>query len=353
MPRLWRADQTEGRHVLRRILSAQLEMIGRPHLQSWWAVIQKTAVEVREDGCFGLAAQLGFYFLLALFPALLFLVALIGYVPIENAIDELLATLGTVAPRELVALLRSQLEQIASGSQASLLTLGIGGAIWSSSAAMVAIIDALNHAYDVTEWRPWWKRRLVALGLTVALASFIIVSLALVLIGPDAARRVAGWVGAAPAAVILWSLLRWPVMIALIVFGLNLVYYFAPNRRSRWEWITPGAMLATGLWIASSFAFKFYVVNFGNYTATYGALGGIIVTMMWFYVSSLAILIGAELNGVIQSETHSAIAGPRNSSSRPIAKITPGRESGAADSTLERPRLVRKAGGRRDVELPE
>jgi membrane protein len=275
---------------------------------SWRVVLQRTVAEVQEDGCFGLAAQLAFYFLLALFPALLFLVALIGYVPIEDALDELLATLGTVAPGELVALLRTQLEQITSGSPASLLTLGIVGAIWSSSAAMVAIIDALNHAYDVGEWRPWWKRRLLALGLTVALAAFIIASLALVLIGPDAARLIAGWVGAGPVAVFLWSLLRWPVMVMLVIFGLNLVYYFAPNRAAPWMWITPGAILATALWILSSFAFKFYVVNFGNYTATYGAIGGIIVTMLWFYVSSVAILIGAELNGVVEQERHAGAA---------------------------------------------
>ena len=269
---------------------------------SWRAVIRRTAAEVADDRCFGLAAQLAFYFLLALFPALLFLVALIGYVPVDNAFDELLATLGTVAPHELVVLLRTQLEEITSGSPASLLTLGIVGAVWSSSAAMVAIIDALNHAYDVSEWRPWWKRRLVALGLTLALATFIIVSLALVLVGPDAARRVAGLLGAAPSAVFVWSLLRWPVMIGLVTFGVNLVYYFAPNRTVRWTWVTPGAILATALWILSSFAFKFYVVNFGNYTATYGAIGGIIVTMLWFYVSSVAILIGAELNAVIDHE---------------------------------------------------
>jgi membrane protein len=300
-------------------------MIRHPRLRSWWAVIEKTAGEVREDRCFGLAAQLAFYFLLALFPALLFLVALIGYVPIDDALDELLATIGTVAPRELIALLRSQLAQLTSDGQASLLTLGIAGAIWSSSAAMVAIIDALNHAYDVAEWRPWWKRRLVALGLTIALALFIIVSLALVLVGPDAARRVAGWVGAAPAAVFLWSLLRWPVMVALIVFGVDLVYHFAPNRRTRWEWITPGAVLATVLWIASSFAFKFYVVNFGNYTATYGAIGGIIVTMLWFYVSSLAILIGAELNGVIQSQPPPVMVGTHDQPSPRVAKTAAGR----------------------------
>jgi membrane protein len=266
----------------------------------WRDVAKRTFADISADNCAGLAAQLAFYFLLALFPALLFFVALIGYVPIENALDELLRTLGTVAPRELVELVRKQLGEIASGSQASLLTLGIIGAIWSSSAAMVAIIDALNRAYDVGEWRPWWKRRLVALALTVALALFIILSLAFVLIGPDAAARVASWVDAAPAAVFVWSLLRWPVMILLVVFGVDLVYHFAPNRPSRWTRITPGSLLATTLWIISSFAFKCYVMNFGNYTATYGAIGGIIVTMLWFYVSSFAILVGAELNGVIE-----------------------------------------------------
>jgi membrane protein len=199
-----------------------------------------------------------------------------------------------------VELLRRQLSEVSAGSEASLLTLGIVGAIWTSSAAMVAIIDALNRAYDVEEWRPWWKRRVIAIALTIALALFIIASLVLVLIGPDAATRAASWLGAAPLAVYLWSILRWPVMIVLVMFGVDLVYHFAPNRSSRWSWMTPGAVLATLLWILSSFAFKFYVVNFGTYTATYGAIGGIIVTMLWFYVSSLAILVGAECNGVIE-----------------------------------------------------
>ena len=117
---------------------------------------------------------------------------------------------------------------------------------------------------------------------------------------------VAGWVGAAPVAVMLWSLLRWPLMFALIVFGVDLIYFFAPNRRTRWTWITPGAIVATVLWIVSSFAFKSYVTNFSDYTATYGAIGGAIVTMLWFYVSSIAILLGAELNSVIEEAWRSA-----------------------------------------------
>jgi membrane protein len=266
----------------------------------WSQVIRRTVTEIGDDNCLGLAAQLSFYFLLALFPALLFLVALIGYVPLETTFTTLLSALGSVAPQELMVLLREQLAQIAGGNQASLLTLGVVGAIWSSSAAMVAIIDALNRAFDVTEWRPWWKRRLVAVMLTVALAVFIVVSLVLVLIGPAFAFRIAGWLDLEPAVAMLWSLLRWPVMIGCVVLAVDLVFHFAPNRRTRWVWFTPGSTLATVLWLVSSFAFKLYVTNFGDYTATYGAIGGAIVTMLWFYVSSIAILIGAELNGVLE-----------------------------------------------------
>jgi membrane protein len=267
----------------------------------WSEIFRRTVREVGEDHCLGLAAQLAFYFLLALFPAILFLVALASYMPVDNALSELVVAIGAVAPDELVALLRGQLEQIAEGRHGSLLTLGIVGAIWSSSAALVAIIDALNHAYDITEWRPWWKRRVVAIALTLALSLFTLVALAFVLVGPTMASRMATWLGLAPAIAMVWQLIRWPVIVLSAVLGVDLVYHFAPNRSARWAWITPGALLATTLWIISSFGFKFYVTNFADYTATYGTIGGIIVTMLWFYVSGLAILIGAELNGVIEA----------------------------------------------------
>jgi len=266
----------------------------------WSGVLKRTIAEIGEDNCLGLAAQLAFYFFLSLFPALLFLVALVGYLPIEDTLTRLLAALGTVAPGEVLALLRAQLEELARGSHGSLLTLGIAGAVWSSSAAMVAIIDALNDAYDIDERRSWWKRRAVAIALTVALALFIVMSLAFVLAGPSVALRVADWFRLAPAFALLWAIVRWPLMIFLIVFGVDLVYHFAPNRRGRWVWITPGSLLATGLWILSSFAFKFYVTNLANFNATYGAIGGVVVLLLWFYVSGLAILVGAELNGVIE-----------------------------------------------------
>lgn len=266
----------------------------------WTEILKRTLVEIDQDNCLGLAAQLAFYFFLALFPALLFLVAWLGYLPIENMLTEMLEALGTVAPTEVLELLRTQLAELARGSHGSLLTLGIVGAIWSSSAAMVAIINALNHAYDVGERRPWWKRRIVAIALTVTLALFIVMSLALVLAGPSAASRVAEWLGFGPAFGVFWAIARWPLIMFLVVLGVDLVYHFAPNRRGRWVWITPGSLLATSLWILSSFVFTFYVGTVENFNATYGAIGGVVVLLLWFYVSSLAILIGAELNGVIE-----------------------------------------------------
>ena len=266
----------------------------------WPQILWRTLAKIDEDDCLGLAAQLAFYFFLSLFPALLFLVALVGYLPLEDTLARMLTTLGSVAPGAVVSLLRTQLEEITQGTHVGLLTLGIAGAIWSSSAAMLSLINALNHAYEVEERRSWWKQRLVAILLTVAAAVFIVLSLVLVLAGPGVAAWVAGWFGLTPVFARAWAVARWPLMLGLVVFGVDLVYRFGPNRRGRGAWVTPGALVATGLWILSSFAFKFYVANLAQFNATYGAIGGVVVVLLWCYVSGLAILVGAELNGVIE-----------------------------------------------------
>jgi membrane protein len=269
-------------------------------------VVKRTVAEISDDNCVGLAAQLAFYFFLALFPALLFLVALLGYVPIDGALIALLAAIEPIAPQEIIVLLRDQIDELRTGSHASLLTFGILGAIWSSSAATVAIIDALNRAYDVTEWRPWWKRRLVALGLTIGLAVFIVSALLFVLVGPDLVLWAATRFGFATAIASVWSVLRWPLIVVFVMLGIDLVYHFAPNIRRDWTWLTPGSVLAMVMWIGSSLAFKLYVSRFADFNETHGAIGGIIVVLLWFYVSSFAILIGAELNGVIEQARRDA-----------------------------------------------
>jgi membrane protein len=273
---------------------------------SWPEIVRDTLREVNDDRCTGLAAQLAFYFLLALFPALMFAAALVGYLPLGNLLSKLLAELGAVAPPQLVTLLRAQLEAITTDTRRSLLTLGVLGAVWSSSAAFASLIDALNQAFDVEERRPWWRRRILAILLTVSLVTLVLAGMAGLLIGPDLGARVAVALGVRPLAASAWAVTRWPLTVLSAIATVDLIYHFAPNRSSRWTWITPGGVLATVLWIVSSLCFKYYVSHFGHYTATYGAIGGAIVTMLWLYVSALALLVGAELNAVI--ERHAIIA---------------------------------------------
>lgn len=267
---------------------------------TWGAILKRTAGEVVADNCFGLAAQLAYYFFLALFPALLFFVAIISFMPVSGLMDAITAMLARVAPGEVLSIVQEQIGKIANDKSAGLLTLGMLGTIWSTSSGMTAIVDTLNQAYDIQESRPWWKVRLLAIGLTIALAVFIVVSFALVLVGPTLAEKVAVWMHMGPAFEWTWKILQWPVVFALVALAVALIYYFAPDAEQEWVWITPGSILATMLWLITSLLFKFYVSHFTSYTATYGIIGGAIVLMLWFYVSALAVLIGAELNAEIE-----------------------------------------------------
>jgi membrane protein len=266
----------------------------------WFELFKRTANEMVADNCLSLAASLAYYFFLALFPALLFLVALMSFFPAEHLLDSVTATLGRLVPGEGMKIIQDQVRKIAGDQSSGLLTFGMLGTIWSTSSGMTAIVDSLNQAYDIQEGRPWWKVRLTALGLTVALAVFIVLSTALVIVGPTLAEKVAEWFHLGVVFKWTWLVLQWPLVFALVSVGIALVYYYAPDAEQDWIWITPGSVIATFLWLLVSLGFKFYVTNFGSYNATYGAIGGVIILMLWMYVSSLAILFGAEMNAEIE-----------------------------------------------------
>lgn len=280
---------------------------------SWKELARRTVADTMEDGCPGLAAQLAFYFLLALFPTLLFIVSLLAYVPAGSALRDSLDQLETILPQEILGLIRQQLDQLLAGDHGGLLTIGIAGAIWSSSSAITAIISALNRAFDIEEWRPFWKRRLLSIGLTIGLAVFVVSAFVLVVGGGGMARWTAEQMGFGPVFTRVWAILQWPVALALVVLAVDLVYHFAPNSKARWVWVTPGALLATGLWLLTSFGFKIYVQNFSTYSAVQGAIGAVIVLMLWFYLSGFALLIGAELN----AEIHRALVEARQQHKTP------------------------------------
>lgn len=266
----------------------------------WVELFKRTGAEVMADNCFGLAAQLAYYFFLALFPALLFLVAVISFLPMQNLMDTITTTLGRVAPGDVMSILQDQIAKIAENKNGGLLTLGMLGTIWSTSSGVTAIIDSLNQAYDIQESRPWWKVRLTALGLTVALAVFIVASTILVLAGPTLAEKVAEWFHLGRVFTWTWKIVQWPFVFALVSVAIALLFYFAPDAEQQFIWMTPGSIVATTLWLLTSLAFKIYVTTFATYNATYGTIGGVIVLMLWLYVSSLAILVGAELNAEIE-----------------------------------------------------
>src|SRR5688572_27835124 len=267
---------------------------------TWRELARRTYKEVVDDDGLGLAAQLAYYFFLALFPALLFLLALASFFPIARFTEAIPDVLGRFAAPEMVALIREQLQQISNAENGGILSLGLLGAIWSSSAALVSIIGAFNRAYDIEEGRPWWKVRLTAIGLTVALAVFVLASFALVLAGPSLADAAAQAFGLGTAFTWTWAILQWPVAIALICVAVGLVYYVGPDADQDWVWVSPGAVLATGLWLLASLLFRWYAVSFGNYQVTYGTLGGVVLLMLWMYITGLAIVIGAEANAEIE-----------------------------------------------------
>src|SRR5918994_1393021 len=231
---------------------------------SWSELTKRTVKDSIQDDAAGIAAQLAYYFFLSLFPALLFLVALASFFPLYNFNDELMRLLAPIAP-----------------------------------AAMVSVIDAMNRAYDIEDSRPWWKRRMVAIALTVGLALFILTSFGLIVGGPWLADFLGRHFGLAPMFAMVWKIVQWPIVVLLASTGFGLVYYFAPDAEQEWVWITPGALTAVMLWFVASLLFRYYVVNFGNYEEAYGTLGAIILTMLWFYISGLAMVIGAELNAEI------------------------------------------------------
>jgi membrane protein len=266
----------------------------------WRDLIKRTASEVLADNCLNLAAQLAYYFFLALFPALLFITAIISFIPVAGLLDAITGTLARVAPSEVLSIVQDQVLKIAHEKNGGLLTIGMIGTIWSTSSGVNAIIDTLNEAYDIREARPWWKVKALAVGLTLALALFIVVSFALVLVGPTLAEKVAAWAHMGPAFTWTWKIVQWPIVFVLVSLAMAIVYYYAPDAEQEWIWITPGSIVATALWLLTSIGFKFYVANFTSYNATYGAIGGVIVLMLWFYVSALAVLIGAELNAEIE-----------------------------------------------------
>ena len=268
----------------------------------WGTIVARAGRAAYEGDCLGSAAELAFFWFLAIFPGLLFVVALAGSFPVQRQIDAVVEGLARVAPGDVVALVREQLVQIAIGPPPGVLVLSLLGALWTSSSAMAAIIETLNRAYHVREDRPFWRVRLVAVILTVVLTAFTLAAIGLMMVGPALAQRVENSLGVPPGLAWVLGLAEWPVVFGLMLTAIGCVYQWAPAVRRRRTWITPGSVAATLLWMLASIGLDWYADRFGEYQRTYGAIGGVIVVLLWLYASGVAILVGAELNAVVEGD---------------------------------------------------
>ncbi|HEX7955682.1 MAG TPA: YihY/virulence factor BrkB family protein [Pyrinomonadaceae bacterium] len=272
---------------------------------SWRDLGKRVYAEVMDDDVLGRSAQLSYYFLLALFPALLFLTSLLGYLAGEDSQlrQGLFQSLSAVLPGDASQLIDKTVSDVTQSSGGGKLSFGILATFWAASNGMGAVSDSLNAAYDLKETRPWWKVRVVAVGLTLALTFLIVTALVLVLYGHDIADAVSIKLGLGSAFATGWKILQWPLVLAFVMLAFALIYYFAPDsRRQDWKWITPGAVIGVALWLLVSFGFKLYLSYFNSYSATYGSLGAVIILMLWFYFTGTAILVGGEINSEIENE---------------------------------------------------
>ncbi|HEY8459540.1 MAG TPA: YihY/virulence factor BrkB family protein [Blastocatellia bacterium] len=247
-----------------------------------------------EKEAFGRAAELAFFFLLAFFPLLIFLISVLGFMP--SAQDRLVDYLTKAAPPQAEDLLVEWMESVADKTSGGLLSLSLLFSLWAASSGMAALMRMLNVAYEVEEGRPWWKARLTAIGLVLALAVFVFGGAMLIIFGDALAAALAGWFELGEVFTAVWPYVDYLIGLALLALGMAMVYRFAPNARQDWRWIMPGAVFAVAAMAIASYLFSIYLGYAPSYNATYGSLGAVIVLMLWLYILGLAIFLGGEVN---------------------------------------------------------
>jgi membrane protein len=270
--------------------------------ESWFAVLKRTLKEFSGDKLTHWAAALTYYGILSLFPALLALVSILGLVG-QSATQPLIDNLGAAAPGPAKDIVSSSLQSLSSNQGASgfAFVLGLAGAIWSASGYIGAFMDASNSIWDVEEGRPIWKKIPIRIAVTIVLLILVSVLAIMTVVSGPIAEQVGNLIGLGGTAVTIWNIAKWPVMAVLVAFMLALLYWSAPNvKQPGFRWVSPGGMIAVVLWVVASALFALYVANFGSYNKTYGSLGGVIIFLVWLWISNIAVLLGAEFNAELE-----------------------------------------------------
>lgn len=262
-------------------------------------VVKRTVVDFVKDDLSVYAAALAFQLFFSLFPFLLFMVALIGVLDLQPFLDWLRQQAALVMPQEAMELIDAVIVQLQT-QKIGLFSVGILVALWTASAAVRLIMEATNKAYGVAEGRPIWKRFPLSLIYTVAAAATLLLAAGFMVVGPQWMSWLAQQFGIEYLVVLLWAWLRWPIVVLLLMSTVAVAYYVAPDVEQEFRFITPGSVLAVLVWIAASVGFGYYAQNFATYDAMYGSIGAIIIFLLYLYISAAVLLLGAELNAVIE-----------------------------------------------------
>ncbi|WP_336773706.1 YihY/virulence factor BrkB family protein [Paenibacillus sp. MMO-58] len=253
----------------------------------------------RDDDVPALGAQLTYYFILSFFPFLIFVVSLMSFVRLSG--DSVVAELIRLLPQQTGEAIQTILQEVTKDSRGTLLSIGMIATLWSASNGVNAVIKGVNKAYDVEENRPFWKVRAISLAATVVLALAILLAIVLVIFGEVIGNFLFDWFNSPVGFGLIWGTLKYVFPISFMIVVFSLLYWIVPNRKVPFKTVLPGALFATFGWIASSLLFQFYINNFGNYSKTYGSIGGIIILLIWLYISSNIIILGGEINATLES----------------------------------------------------
>ena len=272
-----------------------------PHLRqlSIKTVLVRTVKEFLDDEMSTYASALAYQMLFSLFPFLLFLIALIGFLHLPDFFSWLRLQSELVLPPQALDQVNPVIDQLQQ-SKGGLLSIGIVIALWTASAGVRLMMSAMNAAYDVVEARPAWKRIPLSVFYTIGIAGMLLTVAALMVTGPQVMNWLAAQIGMEDFIVTLWTILRWPLIILLLMVAVAIMYYVMPDVKQSFRFITPGSMLAVVVWIVASLGFAYYVKTFADYNAMYGSIGAIIVLLLYFYISAAVLLLGAEMNAVIE-----------------------------------------------------
>jgi membrane protein len=270
--------------------------------RAWPGVLKRTIAEFKEDNLTDWAAALTYYGVLSIFPALLVLVSILGVIG-QSATQPLIDNLGAVAPGSAQEIFTSAIKNLQSsqGAAGVLVIVGLAGALWSASGYVAAFMRASNVIYDIEEGRPIYKTLPVRVVLTLVLLVLLAISAVGVVATGGLAEKIGDLLGVGDTAVDVWKIAKWPVLLLVVSFMFALLYWAAPNvKPTGFRWISPGGVLAVIGWLIASAAFAFYVANFGSYNKTYGALGGVIIFLVWLWISNIMVLLGAQFNAELE-----------------------------------------------------